>query len=388
MSMYEYPYRESHRAPRPVTPSPLRALLLLVPLLLLLVPAGLVVWHYWPVAGSGLNPTAPLRDVDSRGPLYKSEMDLIALYEKALPSVVHINNLTDRSDGFSLNVQRVPRGSGSGFIWDKDGHIVTNYHVVQGASAVQVILSDRSTYEAKTVWVYPDKDLAVLSINAPKDKLVPIPLGSSHDLKVGQAAIVIGNPFGLDGTLTSGIVSALGREIESVTEHPIQNVIQTSAPINPGNSGGPLLDSDGRLIGVTTAILSPSGTFAGIGFAIPVDEVNTVVTQLIQKGKIERPLLGVQMAESKQFNGPEGALITKVIPDSPAAKAGLRATRQTRAGDIVLGDIIVALDQQPVQSTKDVFNFLEHHKPGDAVSVTVLRDGQRKDFQLTLDAAS
>jgi S1-C subfamily serine protease len=388
MSMYEYPYRESHRVSRPITPSPLRALLLLVPLLLLLIPAGLLVWHYWPVGGAGLNPTAQLRDVDSRGPLYKSEMDLIALYEKALPSVVHINNLTDRSDGFSLNVQRVPRGSGSGFIWDKDGHIVTNFHVVQGASAVQVILSDRSTYEAKTVWVYPDKDLAVLRINAPKDKLVPIPLGSSHDLKVGQAAIVIGNPFGLDGTLTSGIVSALGREIESVTERPIQNVIQTSAPINPGNSGGPLLDSDGRLIGVTTAILSPSGTFAGIGFAIPVDEVNTVVTQLIQKGKIERPLMGVQMAESKQFNAPDGALVTKVIPDSPAAKAGLRATRQTRAGDIVLGDIIVALDQQPVQSTKDVFNFLERHKPGDAVTVTVLREGQRKDIQLTLDAAS
>jgi S1-C subfamily serine protease len=386
--MYDYPYRESHRASRPLTPSPLRALLLLVPLLLLLIPAGLLVWHYWPVGGSTLNPSAQLRDVDARGPLYKNETDLIALYEKALPSVVHINNLTDRSDGFSLNVQRVPKGSGSGFIWDKDGHIVTNFHVVQGASAVQVILSDRSTYDAKTVWTYPDKDLAVLSINAPKDKLVPIPLGSSHDLKVGQTAIVIGNPFGLDGTLTSGIVSALGREIESVTEHPIQNVIQTSAPINPGNSGGPLLDSDGRLIGVTTAILSPSGTFAGIGFAIPVDEVNPVVTQLIQKGKIDRPLLGVSMAEAKQFKAPEGALITRVVPESPAAKAGLRPTRQSRTGDIVLGDIIVALDQQPVQSTKDVFSFLEHHKPGDAVTVTILRDGERKDLQLTLAAAS
>jgi S1-C subfamily serine protease len=386
--MYDYPYRESHHAPRPSGPSSLKIIALLLPVLLFIVPVGLLAWHYWPLHSLGLNASAQLREVEARGPLYKNEMDLISLYEKALPSVVHINNLTDRSDGFSLNVQRVPRGSGSGFIWDKDGHIVTNYHVVQGASAVQVILSDRSTYDAKTVLVYPDKDLAVLSINAPKDKLVPIPLGSSHDLKVGQTAIVIGNPFGLDGTLTSGIVSALGREIESVTEHPIQNVIQTSAPINPGNSGGPLLDSDGRLIGVTTAILSPSGTFAGIGFAIPVDEVNTVVTQLIQKGKIDRPLLGVQMAESKQFNGPDGALITKVIPDSPAAQAGLRPTRKTRTGDLVLGDIIVALDQQPVQSTKDVFSFLEHHQPGDGVTVTILRDGARKDLQLTLAAAS
>jgi S1-C subfamily serine protease len=384
----EYPYREPPPARQPSAPSALRALLLLGVLLLLLIPAALLVWHFWPGGGTGLNPNAQLRQVDERGPLYKDETDLIDLYDKTLPSVVHVTNLADQRDGFSLNVQRVPKGSGSGIVWDKDGHIITNYHVVQGASAVQVIFSDHSKYDAQQVWVYPDKDLAVISINAPKDKLVPIPLGSSHDLKVGQAAVVIGNPFGLDGTMTNGIVSALGREIESVTERPIQNVIQTSAPINPGNSGGPLLDSAGRLIGVTTAILSPSGTFAGIGFAIPVDDVNPVVTQLIQKGKVVRPRMGVSLAEAKQVNLSEGALVLTVSPDSPAAKAGLRPTRRSATGDLIPGDVIISLDDQPVHSTKDVYLLLEKHNAGDTITITVQRSGQEKKLQLTLEPSS
>ena len=387
MSTFD-PYEPTYSRERPAAQSgsALKGLLILFLLLLLILPTAFLLWHFKPwAAWTGMNPNAQLRDVTPRSVgLFKNEEDLIHLYEKALPSVVHVNNLANQRVGFSLNVQQVPKGSGSGFIWDKEGHIVTNFHVVQDANAVQVILSDHSAYEAKKVWVYPDKDLAVLTIDAPKDKLVPIPLGSSHDLKVGQSAVVIGNPFGLDGTLTNGIISALGREIESATNHPIQNVIQTSAPINPGNSGGPLLDSDGRLIGVTTAILSPSGAFAGIGFAIPADEVNPVVTELIQKGKVSRPRLGVQLGEARQAGVKEGALVMRVVPGSPAEKAGLRATRQDDSGSLLLGDVIVALDGQRVQSTKDVYAFLDHHKPGDAITVTVLRDGKRQDLKAAL----
>jgi S1-C subfamily serine protease len=205
---------------------------------------------------------------------------------------------------FSRNAEAVPRGTGTGFIWDENGFIVTNYHVVEGARAARVILSDRSTYESGRIWGYPDKDLAVIRIDAPKEKLKPIAVGTSHDLRVGQKTFAIGNPFGLDQTLTAGIVSALGRQIESANGRPIQGVIQTSAAINPGNSGGPLLDSAGRLIGVNTAILSPSGAFAGIGFAIPVDEVNRLVPQLIAYGKVAPPQLVTQGDGGLQTAGP------------------------------------------------------------------------------------
>jgi len=384
MQPYDYPYREPSPRLRPGIWLPVAAVLVL---LLLLIPSGLLLYHYWPHGGSGLDPSAQPREVAVRGPLYKNEADLAALYEKTLPSVVHVNNLSEQVDRFSLNVQQVPRGSGSGFVWDKQGHIVTNYHVVEGANAVQVVLSDGSSYKAANVFVYPEKDLAVLKIDAPESKLVPIPIGTSHDLKVGQSAIVIGNPFGLDGTMTNGIVSALGREIESPANRRIQGVIQTSAPINPGNSGGPLLDSDGRLIGVTTAILSPSGTFAGIGFAIPVDEVNRVVPQLIAKGKIERPRLGVELADGSQV-GQEGALVLNVTPNSPAAKVGLRPTRRSESGRRALGDIIVAVDEEKIKSANDLFDVLEHHKAGDTVTLAVLRDGQRVEVTATLAAGS
>jgi S1-C subfamily serine protease len=356
-------------------------------LLLLLIPSAVLVYHYWPHGGSGLDPSAKPREVAVRGPLYKNEADLASLYEKTLPSVVHVNNLSEQVDRFSLNVQQVPRGSGSGFVWDKQGHVVTNYHVVEGASAVQVVLSDGSSYKATDVFVYPEKDLAVLTIDAPASKLIPIPIGTSHDLKVGQSAIVIGNPFGLDGSMTNGIVSALGREIESPAKRRIQGVIQTSAPINPGNSGGPLLDSDGRLIGVTTAILSPSGTFAGIGFAIPVDEVNRVVPQLIAKGKIERPRLGVELTDASQV-GREGALVLNVVPNSPASKAGLRPTRRSNSGKLTLGDVIVAVDKDRVATVNDFYDALERHKAGDAVTLAVERDGQRVEMEATLAAGS
>jgi S1-C subfamily serine protease len=237
------------------------------------------------------------------------------------------------------------------------------------------------------MWTYPDKDIAVLRIAAPKEKLVPIPVGTSHDLQVGQTTFAIGNPYGLDHTLTTGVVSALGREITSPSERPIRGVIQTSAAINPGNSGGPLLDSFGRLIGMNTAILSKSGTFGGIGFAIPVDEINRVVPQLINHGKVVRPQLGVQVAEdqqAKQVGVKEGALVVRVFAGSPAEAAGLRGVQQDDDGRLILGDVITAIDDRPVKAGKDLFSVLEQYRPGDTVTVKFLRNGEKKETKATL----
>ncbi len=215
------------------------------------------------------------------------------------PAVVHVTNVAQVRSEFSLDVTRIRKGTGSAFVWDQDGHIVTNYHVVEGADTVRVTLADQSSYEARQVWAYPEKDIAVLWIDAPRSKFHPVQVGASHDLKIGQITYAIGNPFGLDQSMTKGIISALGREIESREGNPIHGAIQTSAPINPGNSGGPLLDSAGRLIGMTTAIMSPSGASAGIGFAIPVDTINEITPQLIRHGKVVGPSLGVQVAEDQ-----------------------------------------------------------------------------------------
>jgi S1-C subfamily serine protease len=270
--------------------------LMLVFLLLILAGVAYVVRPTW--SPGGLLPNAQPRAVTARGELTSDEQGTIGLFKAVSPSVVHVTNLAVRRVAFG--VQAVPRGAGTGFIWDDTGFIVTNYHVVEGASGARVILADGSTYDSDQIWGYPDKDLAIIRIKAPKEKLKPIAVGTSHDLQVGQTTLAIGNPFGLDQTLTTGIISALGREIESTNGRPIQGVIQTSAAINAGNSGGPLLDSAGRLIGVNTAILSPSGTFAGIGFAIPVDEVNRVVPQLIAHGKVVRPPVGRESAKEPE----------------------------------------------------------------------------------------
>jgi S1-C subfamily serine protease len=272
-------------------------------------------------------------------------------------------------------------------VWDKGGHIVTNFHVIRNADAAMVTMADQSSYKAHFVGGAPDKDLAVLRINAPKDKLIPILIGQSEDLQVGQMAYAIGNPFGLDQTLTTGVISALGREIESVRKgHPIKGVIQTDAAINPGNSGGPLLDSAGRLIGVNTAIYSPSKASAGIGFAIPVDEVNRVVPQLIRHGKVTRPGLGVQVAPDQVTRqlGLKGALIIRVLPDSPAAKAELRGTERDEDGRLILGDLIVAVDGKPVSKANDLFALLEKHKVGESVTLEVVRDKEKREVTATL----
>jgi S1-C subfamily serine protease len=330
------------------------------------------------------------RAVTPRGELADVEKTNIEIYKRTKPSVVHITSLSVQRDEWNLNVQEVPEGTGSGFVWDQGGHIVTNYHVIKGAEAAHVTLADHTTWRASLVGAAPDKDLAVLHIDAPKDKLAPILVGKSSDLQVGQMAYAIGNPFGLDLTLTTGVISALGREIQSVTKRTIKNVIQTDAAINPGNSGGPLLDSAGRLIGINTAIYSPSGSNAGIGFALPVDEVNRVVPQLIKKGKLERPGLGVQILadqNARELGVDKGAVVLNVYRNGPGEKAGLRPTRQTRSGRIRLGDVITAIDDKSIEKANDLFDALEKYKIGDSVTLTVLRDNEQTQVNATLGSA-
>jgi len=363
--------------------------------LLILVLCALIVgggaYFYFRGRTDVYDPNAVPRAVTPRGELTDLEKSTIEVYNADRPCVVHITTLVDVQRGsFSLNVQEVPEGTGSGIVWDKEGHIVTNYHVIQNADAAQVTLWDHSTWKAALVGAYPDKDIAVLHISAPASKLHEIAVGTSHDLQVGQKVYAIGNPFGLDQTLTDGIVSATGREIESVTKRPIKNVIQTNAAINPGNSGGPLLDSAGRLIGMNTAIYSPSGSSAGIGFAIPVDEINRVVPQLIRSGKVTRPSLGVHIASdqlAKQL-GQKGALIMSVVSGSPAAKAGLKATQKDPDGRIEIGDAIVGIDNNKIESANDLFNVLDVYKPGDTVTLHIVRDGKPMDVTVTLVAAT
>jgi S1-C subfamily serine protease len=289
---------------------------------------------------------------------------------------------------FTLNLYQIPQGTGSGFVWDTSGNIITNFHVIQNADAAQVTLADQSNWKARVVGVAPDKDLAVLKIDAPANKFQPIPIGTSKDLQVGQSVFAIGNPFGLDQTLTTGIISALNREIESVTRRPIQGVIQSDAAINPGNSGGPLLDSAGRLIGVNTAIYSPSGASAGIGFAIPVDTVNRIVPELIRSGKIIRPGLGVQIADEQiaQRLGVKGILVVDVLRGGAADRAGIQPARRDAQGRVRLGDVITAIDGKKVESPNELFLALEKYKVGDVVSVTSTRDGRTVQSKLTLDA--
>ena len=327
--------------------------------------------------------------VASTREIAEEETATIALFKASSPSVVHITTHSVARDYFSLNIQKIPRGSGTGFVWDNQGHIVTNYHVIKGADIAFVSFGDQDNAAAKLVGAAPEKDLAVLRIDADPSKLHPLPLGTSSDLEVGLKALAIGNPFGLDHTLTTGIVSALGREIESTTGLPIKDVIQTDAAINPGNSGGPLLDSSGKLIGVNTAIYSPSGTYAGIGFAIPVDVVKWVVPELIQHGKIIRAGLAVGLASDRMISqlGLPGVLILDVQPESKAAIASLRPTRRTRNGQIILGDIIIAIDDAPVRDNKELLLALEKYKVGDRVNLIVWRDGTASTVGVELEVA-
>ncbi len=329
----------------------------------------------------------PVRATTPRGDLKPEEQATIDLFNQAAPSVCFITTTSLREDFWSRNVMEIPRGTGSGFVWDRKGHIVTNFHVIEGADRATVTLSDRSTWEAELVGAAPEKDLAVLRIKASAEKLPPIPIGVSDDLRVGQSVYAIGNPFGLDQTLTTGIVSALGREIQSSNGVPIRDVIQTDAAINPGNSGGPLLDSGGRLIGVNTAIYSPSGASAGIGFSIPVDVVRWVVPELIEFGKIKRPSLGVELASPNiidryQLDGP---LVINVVPGSNAEKSGIQPTMRDRNGRILLGDIIVGLNNDPIKTNSDLILALEKYQAGQKVKLTLLRNDRRITVDLLLE---
>ncbi len=339
--------------------------------------------------GDGPDGAATPRPVTARPDLGPEEKATIRLFREASPSVAYITTLEVRRDFFTLNLTEIPRGTGSGFVWDQDGHVVTNFHVIRGASRAQVTLADQSTWDASLVGAAAEKDLAVLHIEAPAKSLHPIPIGRSKDLAVGQKVFAIGNPFGFDQTLTTGIISALGREIDSQTQVPIRDVIQTDAAINPGNSGGPLLDSAGRLIGVNTAIYSPSGSYAGIGFAIPVDTVNWVVPELIAYGHVVRPSLGVDWVPDRYVRdlGLQGALVLRVEPGSGAERAGLRPTHRDRRGQVQLGDLVVAVDGQEVDSPGDVTLILERHKAGDRIAVTVQRDDRRIDLQVELGSS-
>ncbi len=320
--------------------------------------------------------------------LSEYELATIALFEFAAPSVVYITTIAT-TRYWSRNVMQIPSGTGSGFLWSENGHIVTNYHVIMGTSRVQVTLADQSTYDAKIVGVAPTKDLAVLKIDAPQKVLKALSIGSSNNLLVGQNVYAIGNPFGLDQTLTTGVISALGREIESLQRVPIRDVIQTDAAINPGNSGGPLLDSSGRLIGVNTQIYSPSGASAGIGFSIPVDAVKWVVPELIKYGELRRPIIGVELVSQSNVRryGMEGALIFNVTEGGPASKAGLRSTRRDRRGNIIFGDLITGLNSVEIKSNNDLILALEKYDAGDKVNVRVLRDEKELVIPVVLSAS-
>ena len=337
----------------------------------------------------GLAPDATPRVVTPRGDLADDERATIQLFEQTRATVVFITTKTQVMDVWTRNVFSVPRGTGSGFIWDDAGHVITNYHVVESASEATVKLADGRSFQAALVGASPEHDIAVLRIGVGFKRPPPVPLGSSHDLKVGQKVFAIGNPFGLDWTLTTGIISALDRSLGDRGGQRVDHLIQTDAAINPGNSGGPLLDSAGRLIGINTAIYSPSGASAGIGFAVPVDTVNRVVPALIKHGRYLRPSLGIEVDEAlnrhlAERSGIEGVVILRVTPGSAAEAAGLRGARVTQAGGILPGDILVALDGQPIRSVRDLLVRLDERRIGDRVQVKVLRDGQEVVLQATL----
>jgi S1-C subfamily serine protease len=341
-----------------------------------------------PGGSAPVEPAAP-RAAAVRPGLDAEERKTIELFQTASVSVVYITTRVQRMDFWTRNVFEVPQGTGSGFIWDEQGHVVTNYHVVQDADAAKVTLGEQD-YDASLVGGAPELDLAVLRIRA-DERLVPLRIGTSADLQVGQRVYAIGNPFGLDHTLTTGIVSALGRTIQSVAGTAIDDAIQTDAAINPGNSGGPLLDSGGRLIGVNTAIYSPSGASAGIGFAVPVDTVNRIVPQLVSHGRVLRPRLGVEMDDRlssvvTRRLGVEGVLVRSVTPGSGAAAAGLRETRQS-GNRIVPGDVIQEIDGKAVRNTNDLLARLANYKGGDTVNLSIWRDGKTLKVPVRLQEA-
>jgi S1-C subfamily serine protease len=338
------------------------------------------------------DPDAVPRTIAARGDLAADEHATIELFRQASPAVVHIDTRTMVYDRWTLRPMEVPLGTGSGIVWDDRGYIVTNVHVIQDTSRLTISFAGRpETLEARVVGREPEYDIAVLKVDPPAGGLTAIPVGTSKDLLVGQRVFAIGNPFGLDHTLTTGIISGLGREIPSMTGGSIRGVIQTDAAINPGNSGGPLLDSAGRLIGMNTAIATPPGVAngqgfnVGVGFAVPVDTINKIVPSLIRKGSYVPPAMGIRSAPEQVARALriDGVVVESVLPGGGAESAGLRSLEFTRAGDII-ADVITSVDGEPVSSLDDLREILSNRKSGDTVPVEILRDGTKQKLDVRL----
>lgn len=351
----------------------------------------MLLWWLLPLIESLFTPEAGgVRTVTARGELAADEQATIELFEKSRDSVVFISTARLVRDPWTRNVFAVPRGNGSGFIWDDAGHVVTNFHVIEGASEATIKLADGRDYKAALVGVSPAHDIAVLRIGVGFKRPPPVPIGTSHDLKVGQKVFAIGNPFGLDWTLTTGIVSALDRSLASGSGGPaIQHLIQTDAAINPGNSGGPLLDSAGRLIGINTAIYSPSGASVGIGFAVPVDTVMRIVPQIIEKGRYIRPTLGIEVDErlNERITAMldiEGVVVLRVSRGSTAEKAGLKGATLTPDGGIIPNDVIVAVQGKPVDTVSKLMAIIDDFNVGDTVQLTIMRNKQPREIDVVL----
>ncbi len=331
-----------------------------------------------------------LNHINSALAFTDDENKLVNIFSTTTPSVAYISTYQAEMNLLGMQSMEVPQGTGSGFVWDKEGHIVTNYHVIRNSDGAKVTLTGKdgkaSVFDASIRGVDPDKDIAVICVDDPEAKklLVPIPVGTSQNLKVGQTTLAIGNPFGLDHTLTTGIVSGLSRSLQSPTGRPISNVIQTDAAINPGNSGGPLLDSSGKLIGMNTAIFTLSGASAGIGFAIPSDMVKYEVDAIIRDGEIIRPAIGISYLDSsraKTLGIDKGVLIIEVPRGSDAEKSGLIGTSRFADGTVAIGDIIVGMSTgkngdgeiSPINTENDLFKCLEGHTVGDVVKLNIIR---------------
>jgi S1-C subfamily serine protease len=333
--------------------------------------------------------TAKPQVITARGDLSGAEKSNIEIFRQASPSVVYITTLSEMVNLWTRDITRIPRGTGSGFIWDNHGHIITNYHVLQGASEIRIRLSDQRTFNAVLVGASPNHDIAVLRMPIVSNMPSALPIGTSYDLQVGQMMYAIGNPFGLDQTLTTGIVSALNRSLYNDNGSQIKGLIQTDAAINPGNSGGPLLDSAGRLVGINTAIYSPSGTYAGIGLAVPVDTVNRIVPQLIAHGKYERPKLGITIDNElnkliTERYGIKGVAVIEVQQGSPAETAGLKGIEMMDNIHLIAGDIILGIDEHKIDDISTLLNTLDNYNIGDSVKLRFLREKKENTISLIL----
>jgi S1-C subfamily serine protease len=326
-------------------------------------------------------------------PITEDEKNNISVYEKVADGVVNVTSIAVQMDFFFNPFPT--QGSGSGSIIDTKGHILTNHHVVANAQKLEVTLADGSKWPAKLIGSDPDNDLAVIKIEVPKEKLKVIPMGDSKQLRIGQKVLAIGNPFGFQRTLTTGVISSLGRTIRSEVGTLIEDVIQTDAAINPGNSGGPLLNSDGEIVGINSAIISPTGGSVGIGFAIPVNTAKKVIPELISKGYVTYPWIGAtiqpllpEIAKFMKVSVERGAMIAEVVKGGPAERAGLTGgSQRVQVGNMIVvvgGDIVVKVDQNDVKTHDDLIRYIREKKPNDVITLKVLRKGKFEDVKVTL----